>query len=302
MKLSRCLQIGCFLGGCWPWGVCAQECPLQIRELSVHDQTGLLESTRFAYQLEFPEGCEVTVSPAPILHRECSDPIVFDMDASVRKKVEIQCVYDQTGFFYTPPIQIMATTGQEAAVEIYWPEFREIEVAGKSGDQTEWAVLEWKQYPIWMTFILAAILLIGGGAGLYRWQKRRRSGQKTEVEPLPEIVEKRPPLEVFLAEMLRLREISPESIGEYQQFADAFSLALRNYLGDRFGIDALMCTTSQLLENLVAEGFAEDQCGEVGDLLGQCDRVKFSGWIPGQDALKKWIERAGKIVDGMDSH
>jgi hypothetical protein len=121
-----------------------------------------------------------------------------------------------------------------------------------------------------------------------RWLRRQK--------PVPPPPPPRPPWEVALEALLLLRGKRLLEQGLTTQHFAEVSLAVREYLGRRFGFDGLESTTRELLEHLVPAKPAPELREEIEALLRRADLVKFANLTPQVSECEIAYERAEHIV------
>jgi hypothetical protein len=125
------------------------------------------------------------------------------------------------------------------------------------------------------------------------WLRRER--------PAPPPPPPRPPWELALEALARVRNQQLIERGLTSQLFDEVSLAVREYLGRRFGFDGLESTTRELLEHLARLG-ANAPEGELAEdieaLLRRADLVKFANLTPEAAECELALERGERIVRG----
>jgi len=126
-----------------------------------------------------------------------------------------------------------------------------------------------------------------------RWLRRERP----PAPPPPP----RPPWEIALEALSRVRSQRLIEQGLTSELFDEVSLALRAYLGLRFGFDGLESTTRELLEHLDRLGPAtppHELIEEIELLLRRADLVKFANLTPEAAECELALERGERIVRG----
>jgi hypothetical protein len=125
------------------------------------------------------------------------------------------------------------------------------------------------------------------------WLRRER--------PAPPPPPPRPAWELALEALARVRSKRLIEQGLTGELFDEVSLAVRDYLGRRFGFDGLESTTRELLEHLgklgpaaPAPALAED----IESLLRRADLVKFANLAPEAAECELALERGERIVRG----
>lgn len=155
-----------------------------------------------------------------------------------------------------------------------------------------------RQREVWTTaknVALTALVALPLGAlialliGL--WLRRKK--------PLPPAPPPRPAWEVALEALARVRSQRLLEQGLTGQLFDEVSLAVREYLGRRYGFDGLECTTRELLEHLARLGDDAPRAELVEDielLLRRADLVKFANLTPEVAECELALERGERIV------
>jgi hypothetical protein len=121
-----------------------------------------------------------------------------------------------------------------------------------------------------------------------RWLRRQK--------PVPPPPPPRPPWEVALEALTLLRGKRLLEQGLTTQHFAEVSLAVREYLGRRFGFDGLESTTRELLEHLVPAKPVPELREEIEALLRRADLVKFANLTPQVSECEIAAERAEHIV------
>jgi len=121
------------------------------------------------------------------------------------------------------------------------------------------------------------------------------------TKPAPPPPPPRPAWEVALAALARVRSQRLIEQGLTGELFDEVSLAVREYLGRRFGFDGLECTTRELLEQLARLGSnapSRELVENIEALLRRADLVKFAGLTPEAAECELALERGERIVRG----
>ncbi len=125
------------------------------------------------------------------------------------------------------------------------------------------------------------------------WLRRKR--------PLPPPPPPRPAWELALEALARVRGKRLVEQGLTTQLFDEVSLAVRAYLGQRFGFDGLESTTREILEHLRALGHSQPKpelTEQIERLLRRADLVKFANLTPEAAECDLALERGEEIVRG----
>jgi hypothetical protein len=124
-----------------------------------------------------------------------------------------------------------------------------------------------------------------------RWLRRAR--------PVPPPPPPRPAWELALEALGRVRQQRLIEQGLTREVFDEVSLAVREYLGRRFGFDGLESTTRELLQHLGRLGSnvpSRELTEEIEQLLRRADLVKFANLTPEAAECELALERGERIV------
>lgn len=157
-----------------------------------------------------------------------------------------------------------------------------------------------RQLEVWTTaknIALGALVALPLGALialLVGWWLRRE-------RPLPPPPPPRPAWELALEALARVREKRLIEQGLTSALFDEVSLAVRDYLGRRFGFDGLESTTREVLEHLARlgpEAPAPELLQDIEVLLRRADLVKFANLAPEAAECELALERGERVVRG----
>jgi hypothetical protein len=137
---------------------------------------------------------------------------------------------------------------------------------------------------------LAAAALGGVLAILVRRRWRARASLRPEPPP-------RPAHEIALERLDRLGAGGFAEEADHRPFYFSLSEVVRDYLGGRFGFDALEMTTEELIEELRRRAPRELMLGELAGWLTACDLVKFAKISPSGTEARGALETAIRIVE-----
>jgi hypothetical protein len=121
-----------------------------------------------------------------------------------------------------------------------------------------------------------------------RWLNREK--------PLPPPPPPRPPWDVALEALARVRRDRLIDQGLTTEHFVEVSLALRKYLGDRFGFDGLESTTREILMALKQARTQSEVLTEAEHLLRRADLVKFANLEPQAAECEIALERSEQLV------
>ncbi len=138
---------------------------------------------------------------------------------------------------------------------------------------------------------LFIVLLAVTGIILYR---RWKAG-KGILPSRPEV--KRPPHEVALEELERLRQEELWRKGEVVAYYIRLSETIRRYIEGRYFVPAMEMTSEEVLERLEPEVVEEEDLGLFRDFFTAADLVKFAKFLPGIEAHHAAWDTARNIVE-----
>jgi len=121
-----------------------------------------------------------------------------------------------------------------------------------------------------------------------RWLRRER--------PQPPPPPPRPAWERALEALARVRTKRLIEQGLTTQHFAEVSLAVRDYLGQRYGFDGLESTTREILQQLAPALPPAELLDEIERLLRRSDLVKFANLTPEPAECEVALERAEHIV------
>lgn len=137
--------------------------------------------------------------------------------------------------------------------------------------------------------LLGLLAAAGVGYGLYRLWKRRKA--------LPVPAAPLQPLNVRITQALdQVRAEDLPGKGRQREFYFRLSEILRAYLGERFGFEALECTSSELLDALRKLHTPGLPVKELTDFVYASDLVKFARSDASRDECKQSLELAYTVL------
>lgn len=139
-------------------------------------------------------------------------------------------------------------------------------------------------YPVWM--VVAAGLAFLALVGLLFWLTRRR-------RPAPVLT----PRERALKALGQLRGEAPES--DSYGFGIKVSDALRTYIRDQHGLDALTRTSIEFLEVLRENpAFTDNEKAALSEFVESVDLLKYARQSAAADEIRSLLEIAERLVRG----
>lgn len=132
----------------------------------------------------------------------------------------------------------------------------------------------------WLSYLLGIVGALFLGFLVFYWLKRRGKAEEfTVVKP----VIKEPAHIIAFRRLTALRKKELWQKEEIKAYHSELTYIFREYLENRYDIQALENTTSEVLGQLKKEGFSEEQKRKTSDLLQTADLVKFAKSKPGPD-------------------
>lgn len=142
---------------------------------------------------------------------------------------------------------------------------------------------------------LAVAGLVGGGAFVLIRRKRAAAGQQAT-----------PPVPAHERAYRQLQEILDEKLierGETKLFFSRISDLLRDYIENRFGIQAPKRTTEEFLTGISREPlFSAEHKGLLTAFLRDCDLVKFAEHSPSIEEITRAIDSCKAFIDATTDH
>ncbi|MEN0003754.1 MAG: LPXTG cell wall anchor domain-containing protein [Bacteroidota bacterium] len=200
-----------------------------------------------------------------------------------------------SGYYLVPPLFVNYTIGGQVrraqtnqlglAVNPFPLQGEGIEIAPIKPIFEERLSLE----DVWLYFLIG-ILLIGGGIAFYLWRKRK------EEEPAVQWVRKKAPHELAMERLKTLEEAKLWQKGEVKAYHSQLTYALREYLENRFSLNALEATTYEIMREFKKLEVEKSWHDQIQQLLQTADMVKFAKAEPPVETHAKAFELATQFV------
>ncbi len=142
----------------------------------------------------------------------------------------------------------------------------------------------------WALIILAAISVFF----LIRWLIRRRKRDDEEVIQGPP---PRPPYEIAMEELDKLRDRKLYQSGEIKLYYSELSEIIRRYIEGRFGVPAMESTSFQLMRDIEIHLSNRNLESILESLLADADLAKFAKHRPDEDTCRKDLENTYILVN-----
>jgi hypothetical protein len=142
-------------------------------------------------------------------------------------------------------------------------------------------------YPLWMVAAAAAALIALVALVVFLFRKLRAA------KPLT-------PREKALAALAELRRLGPDA-GPYA-FGIQVSDALRTYIRDQHGLDAVTRTSLEFLETLQGNlVFTTNEKAAISEFLESADLLKYARLEAGAEEISALLDIAERVVRGEQS-
>ena len=147
-----------------------------------------------------------------------------------------------------------------------------------------WGILKW-------VLLVLAISALIGGIGYFLWRKKKeKDGVVFDKKP------KIPAHEIALKRLEAIREAKLWQNDRAKEFHVEVSDAVRQYIEDRFQLDALEQTTSEIMDSLKSVQINDELRAQIRKLLQLADLVKFAKVRPLADENERSMETAFTFV------
>lgn len=148
----------------------------------------------------------------------------------------------------------------------------------------------------WQPLAMGAAVAV---ATVVLWPALRAVYRRRQMKPFPPLAPgpSLSPEDIAQAELGRLRESMPPGQGEYKRFYQSLAHCIRRYLQDRHAFPATALTAGELEERMIAQGIDRWQARLVGNLLSECDKVMYTGYVPPLARLEGDLRLAYEIVE-----
>ncbi len=202
------------------------------------------------------------------------DSLQTDSGLLLEKNITITSF--DSGYYYIPQIAIPYEQGGQLR-EIYTPQLA-FAVSTLPPDTLELApIKELIEEPFRLEDLIplvGSILILGLLALLAYYFWKRRKLEEAIVEEVPEI--KRPAHEIALERLQALKQKELWQKGKLKAYHSELTYIVREYLENRYEIQALESTTDEILRDLADLGFDPSWRDKLREMLQAADLVKFA--------------------------
>lgn len=207
-------------------------------------------------------------------------------------------VYDSVGPHDFPDLAADVITGDDTTA-IKLPGFRvEIHSILTAADSTFRPIkpIHPVRLPFNWWYVVYGVLAIAVFYLIYRFWPRRRDGQRQPREKVVII----PPEQAHVVALRELKALEGSGYleqGAFKTFYSELTAILRKYFENRFLIDALEMTTTEVLQALKIDILTPGALQDAQAILEQGDLVKFAKFIPTSSEAKKALNLAFELVE-----
>lgn len=213
----------------------------------------------------------------------------------------------QTGKWTLPPLKVPYWTlaGKKAEFTIPSRTIAIVSVLPKNRSQAELLALKLKPakdpvalppnyQPLWLALALTAAIAAGLGAGLL-WRKYRPV-KTLAANPTPVVLE--PAHQIAFRRLEALRQQDYLTQGLFKEYYTELSECLREYIENRFEINALEMTTEEFLAWLAGHPvLAAEGRRLLHQFLQTSDLVKFARHLPDQATASESWQQIYRLVE-----
>lgn len=147
----------------------------------------------------------------------------------------------------------------------------------------------WQDY-IWVIYILGALLMM---ALIYFIIQKKNK----KPEPVLTTIIKKPAHVIALEKLEILRSQQQWKEGKIKAFQSELTYTIREYLENRFEINALESTTDEITRSLRQKDFSTDHESDLKEILQIADLIKFAKANPPEDIHMSFLDTAIKFVE-----
>ena len=264
----------------------------------------------YALVVDRAEGVELALpdvvadlAPFEVLDVMISEPVL--RDGRVVEQRDFLVAAFQTGELFVPALEFSYVTAEgdsgvavsdslAVTVESVLPEVREDQQVGPM-DIKPPVELPRRIWP-WIVAALAAAAIAVGVHFLRKWLRSRNAEPKevsVEEPPVPRIAAH----VVALERLDALERDDPIGRGDVPAFYVRVTEIVRLYLRDRFGVDAIDMTTSELAPAMREVRIEESEIEWGTRYLAHADLAKFAGHVPTEERARSDFGEARDLVE-----
>lgn len=153
-------------------------------------------------------------------------------------------------------------------------------------------IFKWSYILNWLIIPLIIILIIITAYLTYKYIRKHKT---TNTQPIPQ--KNIPPHERALIELDRIKTEKIWHKGRTKEYYTQLTDVLRTYIDERFHIDAMEMTTTELMHEIKKTKEIQPIIKELKTTLDTADLVKFAKYIPTPDDNEKALSDAYRTVE-----
>ncbi len=142
-------------------------------------------------------------------------------------------------------------------------------------------------------WLAAGLMTILAALVVWRLYEKRK---RTAGIPAAKTPDPRPPHEIALAELARIKQMRLPEQARFQEYYTLLGDCLRCYLEAGYNLRALERTTAEISIELERAAFPPETVQGFLALLRECDLVKFARFQPSPDTANRRLQEAGELV------
>lgn len=150
----------------------------------------------------------------------------------------------------------------------------------------------WDFVPVWLLVLIGVIALLAVAAFF-----AIKYFKNLKVEEEIPVAKRIPPYELAMQELQQLRESKLWQQGQEKQYYTRLVDILREYIDNRFGINAMEMTSSQILAALQRNKDTKEVNKYLNEILSMADFVKFAKMRPLPDDNERVMRQAFDFVE-----
>lgn len=253
------------------------------------------DSTATAIALELPDSMKSVIEVAGITEPEVTD--LGNGRARILRDIIIQSF--DSGLYTLPPVLYFADDSayrsNETILKVYPVAVDSLKTINDYADVVSPNRQLLDYLPDWMVkwgwWVLLAIVIIA--AAIYIYIRKRKGATIIPAAP----VKKEDPVDAALRQLGELREEKLCQRGEEKTYYTRLTDILRIYLHDRFGINAMEMTSTQIRRALRSHDATRMSTDLMSRILEMADFVKFAKVRPMPEDNVAVMNEAVKFVD-----
>ena len=150
----------------------------------------------------------------------------------------------------------------------------------------------WDYVPAWVVYLLIALVVIAAGIYAYwRWGRKVKTGDAVDETQII------PPYERAIQALHELKDSKLWQQGQEKAYYTALTEILRVYIDQRFHINAMEMTSTQIVETLRRNEETKAVNQQLRDILEMADFVKFAKMRPLPDDNVQVMRYAENFVE-----